>query len=89
MRDTIPRTPLSDRQIVASLRSAVCPACGRVKKTAQSLCYSCYQRLSPAQRVALYDDLGNGYDDAIEAAFDRLGVVTPHLPAAVEVSRGG
>lgn len=73
-------TPLSGAQLVASLRSKVCPACGRAKAAMNTLCVACYGRLSPTQRVDLYDDLGDGYAEAVAAALARLGVTAPRLP---------
>lgn len=89
MPETCQRPSLSDAQLVASLRATLCPACGGSKKSRHTVCGRCYGRLSPTQRLALYDELGGGYAEAVEAALDRLGVVTPHLPPAVEVSRAG
>lgn len=74
----------TDRDLVESLRSTVCPACGRTKKTRQTLCLSDYRRLPHGQRVALYDLLGDGYREAIGAAFVTLKVSEFRTPEPKE-----
>lgn len=71
---------LDPQQLVASLRSVKCPCCGGKKKPDQTLCGVDYGRLSPRLRVALYDGLGQGYEEAVAEAFELLGVTSPHWP---------
>lgn len=74
---------LGTMEAMQSLRSALCPSCGGVKKPKQSLCFKCYKKLSPAQRDDLYQPMMDGYEEAISAALTALGVTTPTLKAEV------
>lgn len=71
----------STRDLMRSLMSTICPACGNVKATRQTLCRKDYYALPPANRKALYQRVGEGYEEAVALAFDVLKVGTPHLPA--------
>jgi predicted amidophosphoribosyltransferase len=71
-------TPL---ELVRSLNSTLCPSCGRAKKASKTLCGGCYFTLPQDLRDALYCRLGEGYEEAVDAALLRLGVRTPHLPS--------
>ncbi len=73
---------LDPHQLVASLRSTVCPCCGGRKKEGHTLCGVDYGRLSPRLRVRLYDELGRGYEEAVTEAFEFLRVEFPTWPAA-------
>lgn len=78
MGDTTPmigQTPLTTQTLVASLRSCTCPMCGRVKRAAETLCRDDYRRLPRELQKALYRRVGEGYDAAVHAAFDYLGVM--------------
>lgn len=66
--------------LISSLRSGVCPACGGAKKSAQTMCRSCYFKLPRMMRDALYDRVGAGYEQAFDEAMQRLGVTEPHIP---------
>ena len=67
--------------LVQSLRSDVCLACGKMKKPGQTLCNREYRKLPFRMKAALYDRLGSGYKEAVEAALDHLGVEVLVLPA--------
>lgn len=68
------------RGLVASLISTTCPACGGPKRRSHTLCLSDYRRLPTRMREALYDGIGAGYEAAVTAAFERLGVPTFTMP---------
>jgi len=53
------------------LRSDAC-ACGKPKKPDYSFCYSCYMKLPFSMRQDLYQEIGNGYEAAYEAAIKWL-----------------
>jgi hypothetical protein len=67
-------------QLIRSLRSATCPACGGKKKAGKSLCPTDYYALNPDQRKALYQRIGRGYEAALTEALEYLGVETFHQP---------
>jgi hypothetical protein len=59
-------------ELVRSLVSTLCPACKRAKKTRQTFCTGCYMSLGRGMRNALYDRVGEGYEQAYKAAFILL-----------------
>lgn len=63
----------SDLDLVRSLRSTVCPACGGPKQPRQTFCRQDYFALSKHRRQSLYDPLGSGYAEAVVAAMGLLG----------------
>lgn len=65
---------LDVRTLVNSLRCCTCPACRRIKKPAQTLCGACYKKLPAPKRRALYNRVGEGYEQAVADAFNTLGV---------------
>lgn len=67
--------------LLRSLRSTLCPACGQEKKRFTSMCSECYKclPLSPL-RNAIYSRIGEGLEEAMVAAFDALGVNNPIFP---------
>lgn len=67
------------RQLIESLRSPVCPACANTKKVRQSFCGGCYGSLPRLVKKDLYQLIGNGYEDAFDAAMAHLGVDSPVL----------
>lgn len=71
---------LESETLVKSLLSDVCPACGGPKKPRHSMCGRDYRRLPSNLKAALYDRLGDGYEEAMDEAFGHLGVIAPHLP---------
>lgn len=73
---------LDARDLVRSLRSTVCPACGGAKSSGMTLCQSDYYRLPAHARKRLYRRVGEGYESAFHAAMAELGVAAPILPAA-------
>lgn len=67
--------------LVRSLKSNLCPACGRGKSLDRSLCFSCYTSLPSVSRTFLYRMIGRGYEEAMLQALSELGVRKPHWPA--------
>ena len=80
---------ITTEQLIASLRCATCPACGRRKKERQSFCRECYFDLSRPQREALYDGVGDGYEEAMQAALEALDVDVAVLPAGTRDQASG
>lgn len=73
-------------ELVISLRSDVCPACGGAKMPGQTLCRKEYSRLPKPGRMRLYQRLGHGYEDAVQWALEQLGATEFQLPRAREES---
>lgn len=71
-------------QLVQSLRGAECPACGKLKRGGHTLCRHCYQALPAKLRQRLYQRLGDGYEQAFDAALRHLGVQDPQLPGELK-----
>jgi hypothetical protein len=69
-----PRTALS------SLRSDVCPVCAGHKRTSQTMCVRDYRRLPADLQRSLYQRIGAGYEQALQAALITLNASTFHLP---------
>ncbi len=67
-----PLKDITDQVLVRSLRSHVCPACRGLKRAWNTLCPGCYRSLPYGLRMDLYNRLGQGYREAIQAAFARL-----------------
>jgi hypothetical protein len=57
---SLPCSEVGDRALIQSLRSTV---------TRQTLCLGDYRKLSHGMKTALYDPLGEGYEEAGQAAF--------------------
>ena len=68
------RVKVSRGQLIDSLRSDRCPACGGTKKPGQTFCRADYRRLTAAEKHRLHDPVGNGYEEAVAAALVRQGV---------------
>lgn len=60
------------REILESLGSTVCEGCGRNKRPKMSHCGTCYRRLPPNMRQALYRRFGAGYEEAFEESLVYL-----------------
>ena len=67
-------------EMVASLRSGICPACGRGKIVKQSVCRACYIALPSCVRARLYKGIGKGYEQAFGDAMASLKVEALQLP---------
>lgn len=61
------------RDLVASLASKTCPACGGAKNPRHTFCSRDYYVLPPDLRTRLYNRVGDGYAEAVSAALVRLG----------------
>ncbi|HWC91353.1 MAG TPA: hypothetical protein VG433_16905 [Pirellulales bacterium] len=73
-------TKFEQHDLLASLASVQCPACGGLKAKSNSLCRPCYYKLPNVMRNALYRRMGEGYEPAMKDALARLGVTEPHFP---------
>jgi len=62
---------MTDREIIVSFRSTTC-LCGKPKQEMQSFCYKCYKSLPLPMRNNLYRRFGSGYEQAYEAACEKL-----------------
>jgi hypothetical protein len=67
-----PLADVDDHELVISLGSKVCPACGGGKKRAHTFCGPDYYKLDTQTRKDLYRRLGSGYREAIAAALRIL-----------------
>ena len=85
--------PLADQltpvNLLKSLSSPVCPACGHPKGRHKSLCFDCYSFLSPDRQHALYKRIDHGYDRAMLEALKLLGAQRLILPKAGEWGTAG
>lgn len=63
-----------------SLRGKTCPACGGFKRENNSLCSVCYHHCPAHIKRALYRKVGEGYEEAIDAAISSLGHGEPCWP---------
>lgn len=68
-------------EILGSLKSTKCAACGQPKKAMRSHCQRCYFALTPELRRGLYQRFGSGYEEAYEESLRFLSEKYP--PAAV------
>ena len=68
------------QQLLDSLQSAICPACGKFKLRRQSYCLNDYRSLSKQSKIAIYGRIGHGYEEAFIKALEELGVGTPVWP---------
>lgn len=57
---------------VESLMSRVCPACNGSKQMRRSVCMTCWSKLKKDTRNNLYQLIGNGYEEAFDAALEEL-----------------
>lgn len=63
---------VTTKDLLRSLASTVCPACGGKKNASMTLCSRDYHRLPATTAVALYRRVGAGYEEAIAEAFRYL-----------------
>jgi hypothetical protein len=47
-------------------------ACGKTKRERTAFCYPCFQQLPRTYQMALYQDIGAGYEEAYEDAIQWL-----------------
>ncbi|HWP39813.1 MAG TPA: hypothetical protein VNL70_02720 [Tepidisphaeraceae bacterium] len=67
--------------LLRSLRSEVCPACGQAKSARQSLCPSCLRRVPARLKGELRRRIGEGYDSAMLRALRHLKAPRFILPS--------
>lgn len=78
--DVIECGKVTDRQLVRSLRSARCPACGGPKDAGKTFCGLDYFNLTQATRKSLYRLIGDGYREAVLCAMAQLKSTMMILP---------
>lgn len=71
---------LGAENLVRSLRSIRCPACGAMKKKRQTFCGDCYFKLPAQAQRDLYRGLEDGYESYVLRALRTLGVTRFILP---------
>lgn len=59
-------------ELIESLAGEDCPGCLGRKGRRKSFCSRCYFKLPKPIRTALYNPVGNGYEDAHAAAMKHL-----------------
>lgn len=59
-------------ELIRELGGGVC-RCGKQKRRRQTFCRACYYSLPHTMRRALYNLVGEGYEQAYQAAAERLG----------------
>jgi DnaJ-class molecular chaperone len=64
---------ITTEQMVESLYSRTCPACGGRKGEQKTFCFECYERLRREKQSALYRRVGAGYESAVRDAMTALG----------------
>ena len=69
----ITRQQLDPRTVIISLKSRICPACGRPKGSGMSLCGGDYRSLPATLRQSLYARVGHGYENALFESLMFLG----------------
>jgi DnaJ-class molecular chaperone len=72
---------ITTEQMVDSLYSRVCPACGGQKGDQKTLCFECYGHLRRPKQEALYRRVGSGYEAAVREAMGALGAEQWHDPS--------
>lgn len=60
--------------LARSLQSDLCPMCGKWKRPAQTMCPADYRKLPGQLKKDLYNRIGEGYEEAVDAAMKSLGV---------------
>lgn len=65
--------------LLAELFGTTC-RCGRPKSTRRTFCGRCYHQLPREQQLALYQLLGEGYEEAYAAAVALLDREGPRRP---------
>lgn len=64
---------ISANDAVEELFSAVCKGCGGKKKPERSFCFKCFKSLPGDLQRALYQRVGEGYEEAVTRAHGLLG----------------
>lgn len=72
---------IDDMELLESLGSTICPACGNEKNRKQTLCYKDYSRLTKEEKQNLYNLVRGGYKEAVVAAFVHLKKTEFIMPA--------
>lgn len=84
----LPTIDLGDEtpaDLMFSLRRLVCPACGGVKRSGETVCHVCWYRMPRPFRLPLYRRIGAGYEDAFRRALLGMGVYRMYMPRPVQI----
>jgi hypothetical protein len=54
---------MTSHDLVAELKAPIC-RCGNKKANVKTFCTDCYWKLPPLMRMALYQRIGEGYEEA-------------------------
>jgi hypothetical protein len=68
-----PLAEVTDRELVRSLGSTLCPSCGGRKGERKTFCYAEFKALPGKQQQATYNRLGSGYREAVAEGLKTLG----------------
>lgn len=68
----IEASDITKRQMIDSLYSRTCPACGDRKGEQKTFCYSCYGSLPARLKSSLYARVGSGYEPAVIQSMQAL-----------------
>jgi len=74
---------LESKDLIHSLASGRCPACGKGKQPRNTFCAGCYYKLPARMRPTLYRRLGNGYEESVAQAMQilkRSEFLMPQVP---------
>lgn len=80
---------VTDRKLLASLRSTTCPACGQHKGAKKWFCAAEFYSLPREHRLNLYRPYGYGYREAVLDAMRHLGVDEFLMPAGYGGEKAG
>lgn len=78
---------MNDLEMIRALSSKRC-VCGKNKGKGMSHCRTCYHSLPPEQKRALYNRVGQGYEEAYEKSIETLGISPKDLEAYASTFRG-
>lgn len=73
---------ITKKDLITSLQGKTCPACAQAKRRGETFCGRCYRTLPAPRRNALYQRIGEGYEEAISAALRHLNALKFHMPPA-------
>lgn len=59
-------------KLIEKLQATTCEVCSKAKDTRKSFCRSCYRKLQPETKEALYRRIGAGYEDTHAQALKEL-----------------
>lgn len=71
---------MTTKEILESFEGKTC-VCGKYKQSRMSHCRSCYFKLPPEMRKALYKRFYEGYQEAFNRSLEFLGFAVENSPA--------